>query len=112
MKFLPESKNKQIVLVVVLFVALGGIIYVNFFMDKSDPVSIGEPLSPPRITAGSPAGSGAGGEITVRQASPGLLPYGSEIDMRVLDSDKFKKLNDAPALIVRPEELGKPDLFK
>ena len=111
-KFFPENKKKQYLFLGVLVFSVSGIIYVNFFLNR-----------PPKITGGSaplePVVSTNQSVPSTQPPAPaklgrkaGLLPYGSVIDMSLLDTEKFKALKVQPALIVNPEELGKADLFR
>ncbi|MDP3741005.1 MAG: hypothetical protein Q8R08_01620 [bacterium] len=94
MKFLPENKKKTIILSLVFAVSLGGIVYLNFFHGRQG--------APPPLPP-------AAQDLT--QAVGGLLPHGARIDTRVLQDDRFTILIRGPELIVKPEELGKSDLF-
>lgn len=99
MKFFPENKKKTIVLTAIFIVALGGIVYVNFFSGRS-----GTALLPQ--TNESPARSGSASPV-----SGGLLPYGAKIDTRILDDERFAVLRPGPGVRVTAEELGQPNLF-
>lgn len=122
MQFLPENKNKRIVLVVVLVAALGCIAYINFFMGKSRSPSANVGNADLNLAqnkavnqqsfAGNKTPPPPAKKIIVKRAKPGLLPFGSEIDVTILDTEKFKALKASPKLIVKPEELGKSDIFR
>lgn len=92
MKFLPENKRKTIVLSIVFVVLMAAIVYLNFFRGRQ-----GSPSAPQSRDLASVEG--------------GLLPYGSQINIRILRDERFTILRPGPELIVAPEELGKTDLF-
>lgn len=72
---------------------IAGIVYINFFHNR-------ESSSPQ-----SPAGD-------LKVFEGGLLPFGTKIDSRILNDDRFTSLRAAPKLSVSAEELGKSDLFR
>jgi len=122
MKFIPENRKKTIGALALLVVSLGGTIYINFFMGKSNaPVPINPAdlanlpggvtlpgVTPPPAAPGQPLP--AGQPSALRPST--LLPFGSKIDISIFDSDKFKALKGAPPVDVNLSELGKTDPFQ
>lgn len=107
MRFLPEQKNKQIWSVALLLIAVAGIAYFNFFSGPPKP-------QPPPKPVAAPPGAGAAlppAKQVVKKSQGGLLPYGTNIEIAVIEQEKFKVLKPATPLLVAPEELGKEDLF-
>lgn len=99
MKFLPEEKNKKIWSLVLLLVSVAGIIYFNF--TAKAPAPPGSYQTPVSSTESNSA----------KTAKSGLLPYGSKIDVKILEADDFKVLRAAPPLVIGSDEMGRDDLF-
>jgi len=89
MQFLPETKGKKILHLLLLLGAVGGIVYFNFF------VKVGAPRGLPPAAV----------------LDKGLLPFGDKIDTGFLENEKFKALRSVPSLEVRDDELGKLNPF-
>lgn len=109
MKLLPENKKRTLILSGVLLIALGGIIYFNFFMNSSSDT--GTPSDPLLVLSGTDA---TGAPVGAEGAQPGktaLLPYGTSLDLEILKQEKFKALKSFPKLEVLPEELSKENIF-
>lgn len=92
MKFLPQNRKKAILYAFVLLLASAGIIYINFFLGRG-----AETLPTPQ---------------TPTEFEGGLLPYGSTINIRVLNDETFKVLKPFPPVSIDPSELGKSNLFQ
>ncbi len=99
MQLSPENKKKTLWLVAVLIFSAAGIIYINFFRGTLPTTS--EPEETPSNASQS--------ATTTPQVE---LPYRNTIDLRILESPKFKALKTAPPVMVEKEELGKDNLFK
>ena len=97
-------------MIAILLLAVGGIIYVNFFMGRENLAPSTEDNSKISETGGEQSATGGPGAL-VRKPKPGLLPYGSTLDLGILKQNKFKTLKSIPELSVLPGELGKQDLF-
>jgi len=118
MKFLPEQKNKQIWSVALLLIAVAGIVYLNFFSGPPKAELVSEEQIAKTMTLGkadtAPDASQPPSQTTspaAKKSQGGLLPYGTKIETTVIEQEKFKILKPAPPLSVKPEELGKDDLF-
>ena len=116
MKFLPEQKNKRLWSFSLLGISILGIVYFNFFSgpsaDTRRPANEVYPAADSQgVSPADPAGAGSAKPPVVKKSQGGLLPYGKEIDERVLADKKFQALKAATALVVKPEELGKDNLF-
>jgi len=122
-KFLPENRKKTVGALALILVSIGGTVYINFFMGKSNVPTL--PATAPTAMDGAPAPQSdmppPGGESPTGappattgtgQSSTPLLPYGSKIDISIFDSDKFKVLKGIPRVEVTNDELGKIDPFK
>ncbi len=112
MKFLPEDKKKTVRALLILIVAVGGIVYFNFFTGSKTEIL------PPTDTSQSavPNASNLPAAPPVQLPSAlknqgGLLPYGGTIDLGILDDARFKSLKSTPPLEIFPEELGRPNPF-
>lgn len=90
-KFLPENKRKAVLYVLLLVFASAGIVYVNFFLNRAPTAPSSQNLA---------------------EFEGGLLPYGSKINPRILNDEKFKILKAFARVIVDPSLLGKPNLFE
>ncbi len=99
MQLLPENKKKLRLLIIVLVVAVGGIVYLNFIKPRIGGGTGGTEVVSEAVTAEAEA------------AKKSLLPYGSGVDLRILSQDEFRSLKAAPKVSVSPEELGNPDPF-
>ena len=91
MQILPENKKRAAVYLVIFLLAVGA---SGYLLLANRP-----PPTPLLLT-----GTGV--------SSSQLLPFGSKLDLAVLQSEKFQALVASPDLSVRPEELGKTDLFR
>ena len=118
MKFLPEQKNKQIWSVALLLVSVAGIVYFNFFSGPPTAELVSEEQIAKTMGLGkadaSPDASKPPSQTTIpvaKKSAGGLLPYGTKIETAVIEQEKFKNLKPAQPLSVKPEELGKDDLF-
>lgn len=114
MKFLPDDKKKTIRSLLALAVAVGGIVYFNFFaganpqaLPPRDTIALPQAGMPP-VAPVAPASPSGG---TAMRSQGGLLPYGGKIDLGILDNPKFKILKSVLPLQVLPEELGRSNLF-
>lgn len=94
MKFLPQNKKKTIGLLAVLLLTIAGIISVNF--GGSEPAEKTAPQESP---------------LPITSSSGRLVPFSREIDLKLLDTDKFKTLRAPVGISVTAEELGKTNLF-
>lgn len=93
MKFLPESNKRTIFsfILLILFVTATILVYQKNTSPKALPSSLSQ--APPS------------------RPQPKLLPYGTKIDTKILESEKFKGLKSVPQVKVSQEELGKTNLF-
>lgn len=97
MRFLPEDKKRKIGSIIILLLAIGGTVYFLFFVNR------------PAASPGLPPV--ASSEVTGQAPPSELLPYGDRIRSELLEDERFKNLHAAPALELKPEEIGKTDLF-
>lgn len=123
MKFLPENKKKTIILAFILLVSAAVIIYLNFFQGNrqrkasvnpekvAEALNRGDEAARSGLPAANQSSQSSSGGVSDSSLFGGLLPYGSKIDIHILNSDKFKILRGVPKVTVSPEELGKDDLF-
>lgn len=81
-----------------IIIGLGGTIYLNFFYGRGD------------------TGLTETTDLTTTDVSPSsttsqILPYGSKLNLKILDQDLFRQLRPFTPVGVSPEELGRPNPF-
>jgi hypothetical protein len=104
MKFLPENRKKTMWSVALIAVFIGATIFVLKGSSGGNTAAPGPASTSPSNVSGSTP-------VPVNLGSAELLPYGSKIDTKVLNSDKFKALRPTPPLTVSPAQLGNANLF-
>lgn len=96
-------------------VAVGGIIYFNFFSGPPKPAPPTSSAPPPpgggRTVSETSAADTSSLKPVAKKSRGGLLPYGTGIETAVIEQDKFKNLRAATPFNVPEEELGRDDLF-
>lgn len=113
MKFLPEDKKKILWYAAIILVSLVGIVYINFFHGRPKIAVVDKDAVRKALESGAPPS-----RLPSAQTSPSLTSEEemessrqAKIDTRVLESEKFKSLKAGPKVMIKPEELGKTELF-
>ena len=106
-----DRKKIYIGIILVCFLATGGILYFNFFggSTTSTPPTIVNNTPTTSTTASAPVASRDG---TIIYSAPAVFPSDTKFDWTLLDAPKYKALIASPNVTLDPAEIGRPDPFK
>lgn len=117
MKFLPEEKKKRLRSAIILIISIAGIVYFNFFSGPSagSRRPANQAFPPADIVlpdaSSQPLAPGSVAKPAIKKSQGGPLPYGKEIDTKILEEERFRVLKGATLLKVTADELGRDNLF-
>jgi len=110
-KLLPENKKKIVWSAVIIVVSVGGIVYINFFAGSASSNRLpADTVFPPAVGLSELPGAQEPLSVPI-SAGTGLLPYGAELNISILQSEEFQSLKPDTGVSVNKEELGKDDPF-
>src|SRR3989338_9726736 len=108
MQIFMQNKRKQIIYLIIFFVAVGASIWI-WYGGKDSPVVVPESEIITASQGGGLSDAGETSDETLKTSE--YLPYGTEFETDIYSKSEFLQLRPTAELIVTPDELGLENPF-